>query len=40
MSAVFLVNPSPSGEGLGVGDSLGPALVSPTPTPPLKGRGL
>jgi hypothetical protein len=38
-------SPSPSGEGLGWGLSSPPRLVSvrcgrPTPTPPLKGRGL
>jgi hypothetical protein len=39
------ISPSPSGEGEGVGSvpesSLEPvsALTSPTPTPPLKGRG-
>ena len=34
--------PSPSGEGLGVGSVpiLGAATMAPTPTPPLKGRGL
>jgi histidinol-phosphate aminotransferase len=41
------LSPSPSGEGFGVGDTpvqslggWGAELTSPTPTPPLKGRGL
>jgi DNA polymerase-3 subunit alpha len=41
--AVEAINsPSPSGEGLGVGKSIPGTEVSnsPTPTPPLKGRGL
>ena len=38
------INPSPSGEGIGVGavrqlDCLGVRLTRPTPTPPLKRRG-
>jgi valyl-tRNA synthetase len=33
-------NPSPSGEGQGVGASVCEPKHSPTPTPPLKGRGL
>jgi DNA polymerase-3 subunit alpha len=39
--AVEAISPSPSGEGLGVGHVAAPnSSTIPTPTPPLKGRGL